>query len=149
MVDLLFQTNAEEKAEGLLDNASSENPSKYIFPYTKGLIYQKREQYNTAIDAYKESLIIAPDETKIYAHIGTCYYNIGVEIENNARAISNNRAYIREKERSAEAFKMAITWFEKALEKDPDNQYVITKLYQLYEVLDISDKMHNMEGMMN
>jgi tetratricopeptide (TPR) repeat protein len=149
MVDLLFQSNATEKAIGLLDNASTKNPSKHIFPYTKGLIYQKREQYKMAIDAYKQALTIAPGEPIIYAHIGTSYYNIGVEIEKNARAISNNRAYIREKERSAEAFEMAVTWFEKALDKDPDNQYVITKLYQLYRVLDISDKMHDMEGMMN
>ncbi len=149
MVDLLFQSNATEKAIGLLDNASTKNPSKHIFPYTKGLIYQKREQYKMAIDAYKEALTIAPGEPIIYAHIGTSYYNIGVEIEKNARAITNNRAYIREKERSAEAFETAVTWFEKALDKDPDNQYVITKLYQLYRVLDISDKMHNMEGMMN
>ena len=92
---------------------------------------------------------MAPDETEIYEHIGTCYYNIGVDIEKKARAITNNRAFTREKERSAEAFETAVTWFEKALEKDPDNQYVITKLYQLYKVLDRSDKMQSMEGMMN
>jgi hypothetical protein len=44
---------------------------------------------------------------------------------------------------------MAVSWFEKALGKNPDNQYVITKLYQLYEVLGINDKMKNMEGMMD
>ncbi len=56
LADLYFQTNADKKALDLLDDASSKNPSKYIFPYTKGLIYQKREQYQTAIDAYKEAL---------------------------------------------------------------------------------------------
>ena len=92
---------------------------------------------------------MAPDETEIHEHIGTCYYNIGVDIENSARSITHNRAFTREKEKSAKAFETAVTWFEKVLEKDPDNQYVITKLYQLYRVLDISDKMDNLEGMMN
>jgi len=149
LVDLYFQTNDDNKAVDLLDDASSKNPSNFIFPYSKGLIYQKREQYQTAIDAYKKALTITPGETKIYANIGTCYYNIGVEIERNARTITNNRAFTREKEKSEEAFETAVTWFEKALDKDPDNQYIITKLYQLYSVLGISDKMDNMEGMLH
>ena len=149
LVDMFFQTNADEKAVDLLDDAHLKNPSKYTFPYTKGLIYQKREHYKMAIDAYNEALTIAPGEAKTYTHIGTCYYNIGVEIEKKARAITNNRAYIIEKEKSAEAFETAVTWFEKALDKDPDNQFVITKLYQLYNVLGISDKMGNMERMMD
>ncbi len=92
---------------------------------------------------------MAPDETEIYENIGICYYNIGVEIEKNARAMTNKRAVTREKERSAETFETAVTWFEKALDKDPDNQFIITKLYQLYSVLGISDKINNMEGMMH
>jgi tetratricopeptide (TPR) repeat protein len=149
LADLYFQTNADNKAVDLLDDASSKNPSNHIFNFTKGLIYQKREQYQTAIDAYKEALTMAPDETKIYTNIGTCYYNIGVEIEKKARAITNNRAYLREKEKSAEAFETAVTWFEKALDRDPDNQYVISKLDHLYTILGMSDKMDNMEGVMH
>jgi len=149
LADLYFQTKTDEKAIAQLDDAYSKNPSNFIFPYSKGLIYQKREQYQTAIDAYKEALTIAPGETGIYENIGTCYYNIGVEIDRKARAINNNRAYTREKEKSDKAFETAVTWFEKSLEKDPDNQFVITKLYQLYRVLGIGDKMDNIEGMLN
>jgi tetratricopeptide (TPR) repeat protein len=149
LADLYFQTNAYEKAIDLLDDATSKNPSNHIFPFTKGLIYQKREQHQSAIDAYKEALTQAPDDTKIYTNIGTCYYNIGVEIEDKARAITNNLAFTREKEKSTEAFETAVIWFEKALDYDPDSQFVITKLYQLYSVLGNSDKMHNLEGLMN
>lgn len=147
LVDLLMKTNAAGKAVTILDRASSRNPSKYIFPYTKGLVYQKGDQYSKAIEAYQEAVTVAPGEPKIYSNIGTCYYNIGVEIEKNARTITQNRAYLAEKERSVEAFRTAVKWFEEALGKDPDNQYVITKLYQLYRVLGISDKMENLEGM--
>jgi tetratricopeptide (TPR) repeat protein len=143
LADLYFQTNEVKKAIDLLDNASSKNPSNHIFNFTKGLIYQKREHYQTAIDAYKEALTMAPDETKIYTNIGTCYYNIGVEIEKKARAITNNRAYLREKEKSAETFETAVTWFEKALKRDPENQYVITKLGDLYGILGSDGKRDN------
>jgi tetratricopeptide (TPR) repeat protein len=135
LVDLYFQTNADRKATDLLDDAAAKNDSNHIFPFTKGLIYQKREQYQKAIDAYGEALTLAPDETKIYTNIGTCYYNIGVDIEKKARAITSNRIFTREKEKSAEAFETAVTWFKKALDRDPDNPYVISKLDHIYSVL--------------
>jgi tetratricopeptide (TPR) repeat protein len=147
VVDLYFQTNADKKALKQLEDASVKNPSNYIYPYTKGLIHQKREQYQTAIDAYNEALAAAPEQTKIYEHIGTCYYNIGVEIEKKARTMAQRRAVALEKEKSAEAFETAVTWFEKALEIDPENQQVISKLSRLYSILGISDKMQNIEGM--
>ena len=137
LVDLYFQTNADRKATDLLDDATAKNDSNHIFPFTKGLIYQKREQYQTAINAYGEALTLAPDETNIYTNIGTCYYNIGVEIEKKARAITSNRIFTREKEKSTEAFETAVTWFEKALDRDPDNPYAISKLDHLYSVLAI------------
>jgi len=146
LADLYYQSNAVKKAVDLLDDASAKNDSNHIFNFTKGLIYQKTEQYQTAIDAYKEALTMAPDETKIYTNIGTCFYNIGVEIEKKARIITNNRAYLREKEKSAEAFETAVTWFEKALDRDPDNPYVISKLDHLYGILGLGDRMDNMEG---
>ena len=149
LADLYFQTSTNGKAVDLLDDAASKDTSNYNFPYTKGLIYQKREQYQKAIDAYKEALALAPGATNIDTHIGTCYYNVGVEIEKQARTMTNKRAVTREKERSAEAFEMAITWFKKALEKDPDNQYIITKLNQLYSVLGVGNKKDNMKGMLH
>ena len=149
LVDLYFQSGADNKAVDLLENASTKHPSNHIFPFTKGLIYQKREQYQTAIDAYKEALALAPDEIKIYTNIGTCYYNLGVEIERKARAIRSNRAVTREKEKSAQAFGTAVTWFEEVLDRDPENQYVISKLDHLYNVLGINRDMDKVEGMMH
>ncbi len=146
LADLFLQTDAEEKAITVLDTASLQNPSEYIYPYTKGLVYQKTDQYKKAIDAYKKAIALAPGEAKIYANTGTCYYNLGVEIEKNARTITNNRAFRQENERSEEAFETAVSWFEEAYERDPDNQYVIEKLSQLYKVLGFNEKMKTLEG---
>lgn len=149
LVDFLFKTDDVVRAVAILDSTSSQSPLKYIFPYTKGLIYQKTEQYKYAIEAYKEALSLAPEEFNIYTNIGTCYYNIGVEIEENARSIKNNRAFLEEKTKSKAAFQSAVNWFEKAHEKDSDNQTVITKLYQLYKILGITDKIKNLEVRVN
>lgn len=145
LVDLLFQTGDIEEAVKTLDEASSNYPSKHIFPYTKGLIYQKTEQYKKSIIAYNESLEKNSENLQTYINIGTCYYNTGVEIEMNARTITNNKAFLEEKQKAAEAFESAVEWFEKAYDKDPDNQNVIRKLYQLYKVLGITDKIKSLE----
>ena len=83
--DLYYRENKIGNAVSTLDTALSRNPSNYIYPYTKGLIRQKKQHYPEAIDAYKQALDLAPDEVRIYTGIGTCYYNIGVDIQARAR----------------------------------------------------------------
>jgi tetratricopeptide (TPR) repeat protein len=149
LADLLLKINEADKAVAFLDTAAVRDTSNYIYPYTKGLVYQKREVYRNAIEAYKTAIELAPDKESIYVNIGTCYYNIGVEIEENARTISNNRAFMEEKAKSEKEFASAVQWLEEAHERYPDNQAVIEKLYSLYKVLGISDKIKNMEAMIH
>lgn len=148
LADLLYRTDAPERALEVLDSAAFREPGNYIYPYTRGLVLQKSELYNDAIEAYEKALLLAPDEFKIYANIGTCYYNMGVEIDVNARNITNNYAFRQEKVKATEAFEYAVHWLEQAYEKDPDDQKVITKLYQLYKLLHITDKVRDMEAKM-
>jgi tetratricopeptide (TPR) repeat protein len=146
LVDLLYKKSNPEKAIKILNDAFSKDSSNYLFPYTKGLLHQKMEEYNKAIQAYKNALSLPSDTLKIYTSIGTCYYNIGAEIEQKARTISNNNIYRKEKEKSAAAFKSALHWFEKAYELNPDNQETVTKLYQLYKVLNKEEKLKMLES---
>lgn len=147
LVDLLYQTDNIPQAVIVLDSAAARTPSNYVFPYTKGLIYQKTEDYREAITAYEAAANIAPDEVNIYTNMGICYYNIGVEIDEKARTISNNRAFQAEKAKSLAEFNSAVTWLEIAHEKDADNKVVIEKLYSLYRVLGVTDKVKKMEAM--
>jgi tetratricopeptide (TPR) repeat protein len=149
LAELLYQKNEINKAVGVLDTAFTKKPDNYIFPYTIGLIYQNTGQYRKAIAAYKMAVDLAPEEVKIYTNIGTCYYNTGVEIQKNARTISNNRIFLEEKKKSESEFRSAIRWLEEAYEKDSDNQLVIEKLYALYKVLGITDKIKSMEAIIN
>ncbi len=146
LADLLFNSNQPDRAVEMLDSITLNNPKNYIFPYTKGLIYQKTEQYEKAIQAYESAISLSPDETRLYASIGLCYYNIGAGFAENARTIKNNSDFRLEKAKSAVAYKNAIVWLEKAQEKEPDDQDVILKLYQLYKILGITDKIQSLEG---
>lgn len=133
--DLSYQTGNRVEAIEVLDKAMNAHPDEYIFSFTKGLIYQKDEQYDNAINAYKASLKLAPGEVKIYRNIGICYYNSGVGINSEARKIADINAYQRERTKSTKAFESAIVWFNKALEKKPGDQDIMEKLNELQKLL--------------
>ena len=149
LIDLLNNKNEIEAAVSILDSASMADTSNYIYPYTKGLVYQKNHQYEDAIESYKEALSRDPGNEEVILHIGTSYYNIGVDIEQRARGIRNNKLFIQEKEKSRKALQSSVKWFERALEKRPEDQELITKLYQLYKYLGITDKLKSLEAQMN
>jgi tetratricopeptide (TPR) repeat protein len=140
LADLLVKREEIDRAIAILDSASIKDTTNYIFPYTKGLILQKLEQYDKAIESYEIAYNRAPGETKILSHIGTSYYNKGVEFDENARSTMNNRLYREEKENATRAFRSALSWFEKAWEKDPGNQQTAGKLYELYRLLGVTEK---------
>lgn len=141
----LYENNDAGRALETLEKAIAKNPSGYQLRYTKGLLHQKNEEYKMAINAYEKAIKLAPDEIMPYLNIATCYYNIGVAIEENTRTLTDNFTVRKEKEKSAEAFDSAITWLDKAYNKEPVDQNITSKIYELYKQLRIDDKVKNME----
>jgi len=134
-VDLLYDQDRVDKAVLVLDSAARHDTVNAVFFYTKGLIFQKNEQYRKAITAYEKAVEADPDRIETYSNIATCYYNMAVEIEERARRITNMRLYRAEKVKSDAARKSAVTWLERAYEKDPLNQEVRDQLNQLNQFL--------------
>lgn len=148
LADLLVKTNEADRALEVLDEAIGSDPSRHVFHNTKGLIYQKTGAFNDAILAYFEANSHAPEELLTQVNIATCYYNIGVEIEENARSITNNRLVQIEKSKSEAAFESAIFWLDKAYEKEPADREVREKIHHLYRMLRVTDKANNLENQM-
>jgi tetratricopeptide (TPR) repeat protein len=145
LANLHFSSGDTTATLGALNKAIGSSPDNHIFYYTTGLIYQKAGQFNKAIEAYSEAVRLAPDGLMAYVNIATSYYNIGIEIDENARAIMNSAMVRTEKEKSAEAFEEAIVWLDKAYEKDPKDQEVIRRLYEMYKTLRITAKALTLE----
>jgi len=137
-VDLLFESNMIQEALNLLETSSAIHPGNYKFLYAKGLVYQKSEQYQLAIESYQRALKIAPDEPILYLNIATCYFNIGVGIEENARLITDHRRTREEKARSDAAFAASLEWLDKLREKGSENQTVNQKKQQLYRAMGVN-----------
>ena len=146
LTDLHHKRNETDAAINMLDEVIAKNPSNYFYVYTKGLVYQKAHQYQNAIDIYKQANVIAPDELMVYINIATAYYNIGVSFEENTRTINNNRLVQEEKAKSQAAFNSAITWLDKAYDRGIDDATILSKVYDLYRLLRVTEKVRSIEN---
>jgi tetratricopeptide (TPR) repeat protein len=133
--DMLYQKKEFEKAVLVLNSAAIKDSSNAVFYYTKGLLYQKLDEYQKAIKAYEQAVNVNPDKVEAYANIASCYYNMAVEIEEKARNISDLNAYRAEKLKSDAARESALSWYEKAYEKNPGNKNIREQLNQLSQFL--------------
>ncbi len=145
LVDLLVNTDRLEQAIEVLDRASGRRPENYHFPWTRGLVYQQMKLYDRAIESLMHASTLAPHEVMIYYDLGICNYNIGVHISESARLIKNNEEYQVARRESMNKFRKAVTWLEKAYELEPGNQKTISRLYQLYHRLQMTEKRKSME----
>lgn len=149
MVDLLFEKEEIDRALEVLRAASEENPDEYSYHFTRGVIYQKTEQYPQAIEAYYMAAELNPDHIPTEVHIATCYYNQGVAIEENATRLSSNIEVQQQKVRSESAFASAVQWLDKARQKRPQDPAVLLKMYQLYNLMGETEKARSIQRLFN
>ena len=145
LVDLLVTTGRTESAILILDSAAVRMPENYLFPWTLGMVHQSNGMNDVAITNFLKASDLAPGEVRIYYNLGICYYSTGVEINESARHIRNNVEYQAARMQAKASFQDAVSWLEKAYENDPGDQQTISKLYQLYYRLQMTEKQKTME----
>ncbi|MFW5707758.1 MAG: tetratricopeptide repeat protein [Bacteroidota bacterium] len=145
MADLLYEQGKIQESINILEKEEEQNPANYIFPYTRGLIYQKSGDYASAVEAYKMAAAIAPDSVLIYINLATSYHDLGVEIEEKTRLLTSNQQVLEKRRESQEAFDAALQWLDKAYEKRPDDYVSLLKIYQLYRAVGAHDKARNVQ----
>ena len=146
LVDMHLQEHDFSNALDVLERAISGEPSNPAYHYTSGLVYQRMGKFNDAILAYFEAIEHDPDEIMAYVNIATCYYNMGVEIAEQTRTLSSSNAVAEKRKESEAAITSAVSWLDKAYEKEPDDQAVLIKIYELYRMLRITDRVRSIEN---
>jgi tetratricopeptide (TPR) repeat protein len=147
LADLLVENGKVEAALQVLDHAIAKDPANHTLHHTRGLVYQKDGQYNDAILAYFDANIHKPGQVRTLVNLATCYYNLGVEIDEGTRTITNSSTVQIERAKSAAAFESAINWLDQAYELEPRDQGILLEIYQLYRMLRVTDKMRSIEGL--
>ena len=140
LVNLYTISGRDEEALKVLDKAIKHQPDNYRFLWARGLIQGKIGESEKAVESYKAALKLTPEESKLYYHIGVIYYNLGVEVAEQSLKISSISKYLEMKALAREHYSKAVIWFEKSYEMDPYDEEVISKLYLLYNQLQMEEK---------
>ncbi len=148
LVNLLVTSGRYDRAIQIMDDAIRTHPDNYHFLWSRGLIYRRMGDMDKALESLQAAVELAPDQPKIYYHIGVCYYNLGVELREESLHIRDNDVYRIFRDRSMEQFHEAVKWLEHAYALDPSSEKTISKLSQLYYILQMKDKQQDMKRRM-
>jgi tetratricopeptide (TPR) repeat protein len=148
LTELYFKGNETEEALRVISEAEARDTLNAGYPFTKGLVYQKSSQYTEAIEAYKKAHELSPKDPAVMLSIATCYYNIGVEIDENARNLMSSRQVQEEREKSAAAYDLAVSWLDKVYENGSTDQEILLQVSELYRALRVTDKARGIETLM-
>lgn len=105
-VDILILNKEYEKAISEIQNQINDKPSAVLF-LKKGSVYQALQNYQNAINAYSEGLLLEPENCALLEETAECFAVLG-----------NNRD--------------AIAFYEKAKQLSPQNLVLAGKLGRVY-----------------
>lgn len=140
LVNLLSLSGREDQALKILDRAIFERPENHRFYWAKALILSDLGQSELAIESFESAIELAPEESKIYFHLGIVYYNLGVDLSEQSLKVSDIDKYLELKGSARDQYEKAVFWLEKSYEMDPYDDEVVSKLYVLYNQLHMDEK---------
>ncbi len=140
LVNLYALSGRYQEALEVLNEAITNRPENYRFLWAQGLIQAKTGEKEKALESFDSALKLAPEESKLYYHKGIIYYNEGIDLTEESLRISNIDQYLKMKASAREFYMKAVVWLEKAYELDPYDEETISKLYLLYNHLQMEEK---------
>jgi tetratricopeptide (TPR) repeat protein len=149
VVNWYTTTGRMDKSIEILDAAIARYPKNFRFHWALGLVHSEMDHYQEAIQSFKEAIELAPDvPPELYYQLGVCYYNIGIDLREEALQIRENEAYMEVRTQYLAQFREAVNWLERSYALDPGNENTISKLSQLYYQLQMKEKQETFEQLM-
>jgi tetratricopeptide (TPR) repeat protein len=137
LVDHLVNANRLEEAIQVLSEAGTRHPDHPLFPWTMGLLFDKVDRNEEAIQSLLKALELSPEEPGILYGLGICHFNLGVSYEEKAREISNRSAYQQVRAEARKQFLIAIDYLEKTKAINPEYRGVSSRLNLLHQHLQV------------
>lgn len=140
-----------EEAENNLKLAIEKEPMNKQLHFSLGVVYDNLGQTDKAAIAYQDAINIDPEYFDAVYNLGALYFNDGVEMNNAANDIEDNKKYEAKKAEAKASFVKALPFLEKAHELDPKDLGAMQSLKTLYASIgetekykEIKTKMDNM-----
>lgn len=141
-----LQKGEYEEAENNLKLAISKEPDNKQLHFSLGVVYDNLDRRDDAKKAYEDAIALDPDYFDATFNLGAMYFNQGVEMNNAANDIQDNKKYAAARAEARKVFEKAQPFLEKAHQLDPTDISAITSLAQLYALTGENDKYTEMKA---
>lgn len=141
--DLYLKTNNTEMYKKLVTEAAQKNPNNPDLFYNLGVIASKTDKAE-AMKQYEKALAINPNYVNANINVGALILGEEEKIVNEMNSLGtsakDNKRYDELKAKRDGLFKKALPYFEKAHKAEPDNEYVISMIANIYQAMDKVDE---------
>lgn len=149
-VNWLTKSGKNDQAIEILGQAIKEHQDNFRFHWALGLVHSSLENYSLAIESLVEATKLSEEvPPELYYQVGVSYYNIGIDLREEALLITENKKYMEARDQYLSQFREAVKWLELSYELDPANENTISRLYQLYYQLQMKEKQEAFERLLN
>jgi tetratricopeptide (TPR) repeat protein len=142
IINYYLKKGEASKAIDYLKLAKEKDPTNYSLYFAQGTMYEKLKDVEKAKESYLKAIEIKPDYFDAYYNLGALFFNVAAEIFKSTTNIPMNETerYNAEVVKANENLKIAIPYFEKASEINPNDFYVWQNLQTLYTRVQDYDK---------
>jgi tetratricopeptide (TPR) repeat protein len=133
-----------------LEEAVKINPTDPTLYYNIGVMKMELNDNEGAIESFKKSIELKPDYAEAYNNIGAAILvKAEAIVEEMNKNLSDFDKYDKLQAQQLEVYKEALPYYEKAFEYDNSNITMVRTLLGIYENLEMTDKLKEMQAVYN
>src|SRR5690554_5731230 len=140
-----LQNEKFEEAENNLKLALEKEPDNKQLHFSLGVVYDNLGRRVDAKKAYEDAIALDQNYFDATFNLGAMYFNQGVEMNNAANDIQDNKKYNEARAEAKKVFEKAKPFLEKAHQLEPTDMSAIVSLVQLYALTGENDKYSEMK----
>ncbi len=144
LVNFYLESGKSEDALEYLQLAKEQEPDNPTFHYAEGTLYERLNEPQKAVEAYKAAIEIEPDFFEANFNLGVYYYNQAVNLLQEAQDITDNVEYEKARDAAYDEMAYALPYLERAHKSQPDNIDTMETLRIIYYRLDREEELREM-----
>ncbi len=149
--NIYLATGQKDKAMDLLQLAIEKDTTNPTLFFAVGTNYDQMGKFEEAENYYKKAIELNPDYFDANYNLGALYVNQAIEISKAANELPLNeeKKYKELKDQETELLRKSLPYIEKADSLQPNDQYTLRSLKDIYTRLGMMDKLKSINERLN